>query len=106
MEGGVVIVKEFCKAPPFDWHFCNCHFVDDHNNLQHSSPSWKDTWVTQRLECPAFLFLIAIAEMNVYVANLYDLGHAEKPKLTNNQNGVPTGMESFISKAVVQMKGQ
>ena len=89
-----MVVKEFHYALPLDWHFCNCH-------LQHSLPSWKDTWVTQRLECPAFLFLSAIAEMNEYIANLYALGHAEIPKSTNNQNGVPTGTESFISKAVV-----
>ena len=59
--GGALIADDTCKMAtrgmgrdkvhfrytlPYDWHFCYCHAVDDHNNLCHSLPSLEDTWVT------------------------------------------------------------
>jgi hypothetical protein len=41
---GVQKTQEFTS---FDNHFHYCHTVNDHNNLQHSLPSWEDAWVTQ-----------------------------------------------------------
>jgi hypothetical protein len=50
MECGAEKTKEFAYTLPFDHHFRYRHAVDDHNNLRPSSPSWEDTWVTQRWE--------------------------------------------------------
>ena len=47
----------FQYLQPFDWHFCYCHVVDDHNNLHHALPLIVDTWFTQRWECWVFSFI-------------------------------------------------
>ena len=31
-------VKKFKYKLPFDFYFCSCHVVDDHNNLRHALP--------------------------------------------------------------------
>jgi hypothetical protein len=51
--------------------------VDNHNNLRHALPSLEDTWVTQRWEIRAFYFLLAITEVNVYLALKYFLWPSE-----------------------------
>lgn len=51
-----------------------------HNNLYHSLPSWKDTWVTKRWPCSAPSFFISVAK-NSYLATWYALGHAEMATL-------------------------
>eukprot|EP00804_Cyclotella_cryptica_P016494 CCRYP_004714-RA/>CCRYP_004714-RA protein AED:0.38 eAED:-0.33 QI:0/-1/0/1/-1/0/1/0/213 len=61
----------FKYKKPFDWHFCYRHAVDDHNNLRHALPSLEDTWITQRWEIWVFSFLLAITEVNVYLALKY-----------------------------------
>ena len=76
-------MKEFVYTLPFDWHFRYRHAVDDDNNLRHSLPSWEDNWVTQRWECGVFSFIIAVAEVNAYLAVRYALGRAEMPTLLN-----------------------
>ncbi len=83
VESGLKVVKEFVYTLPFDWHFGYHHDIDDHNNLCHSLPSWEDTWVTQRWECRVFSFIIAVAEVNAYLAVRYLLGCAEMPMLLN-----------------------
>jgi hypothetical protein len=42
--------------------------VDDHNNLRHALPSLEDTWTTHRWEIRVFSFLLAITEINIYLA--------------------------------------
>eukprot|EP00804_Cyclotella_cryptica_P017498 CCRYP_006687-RA/>CCRYP_006687-RA protein AED:0.38 eAED:-0.33 QI:0/-1/0/1/-1/0/1/0/213 len=61
----------FKYKKPFDWHFRYRHAVDDHNNLRHALPSLEDTWITQRWEIRVFSFLLAITEVNVYLALKY-----------------------------------
>jgi len=68
IEGRVQKSKEFAYTLPFDNHFRYRHAVDDHNNLRHSLPSWEDTWVTQCWELYVLAFIIAVCEVNTYLA--------------------------------------
>jgi hypothetical protein len=83
VENGVQQVKEFAYSLPFDWHFRYRHAVDDHNNLRHALPSLEDTWVTQRWELRVFAFILAISEVNAYLAIRYVTGKKEMPTLLN-----------------------
>ena len=47
------------------------HIVDDHNNLRHAAPSIEATWKTQRWSIRVFSFLIAITEINTFIAFRY-----------------------------------
>ena len=47
------------------------HAVDDHNNLRHALPSIEDSWVTHRWEIRVFLFVLAISEVNAFLALRY-----------------------------------
>jgi hypothetical protein len=49
-------------------HFLYRHAVDDHNNLRHALPSIEDTWRTDRWPCRVFSFIIAVSEVNAYLA--------------------------------------
>ena len=44
------------------------HAVDDHNNLRHSGVSFEETWATKRWENRVFAFLLAITEVNMFLA--------------------------------------
>jgi hypothetical protein len=81
--GGVLASDDTCKTAvrgngadritfdytnPFDWHFRYRHAVDDHNNLRHALPSQEDTWKTTRWEIRVFTFLLALSEVNAYLA--------------------------------------
>ena len=68
IEGAVQKPKEFAYTLPFDNHFRYYHAVDDHNNLCHSLPSWEDTWVTQHWDLCVLAFIIAVCEVNTYLA--------------------------------------
>ena len=59
------------SAEPFANHFLYCHMVDDHNNLRHAAPSIEATWKTQRWPIRLFSFLIAITEINTFIAFRY-----------------------------------
>jgi len=71
MEGGIEVVCRFRYACPFDWHFRYRHAVDDHNNLHHALPSVEDSWVTHRWEIRVFSFVLAISEVNAFLALRY-----------------------------------
>ena len=71
MEGGIEVVHRFRYACPFDWHFRYRHTVDDHNNLHHCLPSVEDSWTTQRWEVRVFSFVLAISEVNAFLALRY-----------------------------------
>ena len=45
--------------------------VDDHNNLRHMYPSLEHIWVTQIWATRVFTFLIALCEVNTYLAFRY-----------------------------------
>jgi hypothetical protein len=70
-EGGVDKRATFQYTRPFDWHFKYCHAVDNHNNLRHALPSLEDTWMTKRWECRFFSFILAILEINAFLALRY-----------------------------------
>jgi hypothetical protein len=65
---GVVESRSFRYPCPIDWHYKFRHAIDDHNNLCHSLPSIKDTWRTTRWEIRVFAFIIAISEVNAFLA--------------------------------------
>ena len=54
-----------------DWHFHYRHAVDDHNNLRHALPSVEDTWLKKRWECRVFTFILAMTEINTFLAFRY-----------------------------------
>ena len=60
--------KTFKHTEPFDNH-CRCrHAVDDHNNLRHSGISFEETWKTHTWEYRVFTFILAIVEVNAFLA--------------------------------------
>lgn len=60
--------KTFFYQEPFANHFLYRHVIDDHNNHRHSHPSIEETWVTHRWPLRVFSFLLAISEINVFLA--------------------------------------
>ena len=58
----------FSYTLPYEWHFKYRHAVDDHNNLRHALPSLEDTWNTMRWAIRVFAFLLAVTEVNTYLA--------------------------------------
>ncbi len=47
-QNGTARQAQFTYMKPFDWHFCYCHIVDDHNNSCHASPALEETLITKR----------------------------------------------------------
>ena len=58
----------FQYTEPFANHYRFRHAVDDHNNLRHSDVSIEETWRTQRWENRVFAFLLAVSEINAFLA--------------------------------------
>eukprot|EP00804_Cyclotella_cryptica_P002937 CCRYP_013303-RA/>CCRYP_013303-RA protein AED:0.17 eAED:0.01 QI:0/-1/0/1/-1/0/1/0/118 len=83
VENGEEKTKEFSYTLPFDHHFRYRHAVDDHNNLRHSLPSWEDMWVTQQWELRVLAFVIAVCEVNAYLAIRFTEGKTCMPTLLN-----------------------
>ena len=71
VEAGVEVVHRFRYACPFDWQFRYRHAVDNHNNLCHGLPLIEDSWITQRWEIWVFSFILAISEVNAFLALWY-----------------------------------
>jgi hypothetical protein len=67
-EAGLNIVKSFQFPLPYDWHYKYRHAVDDHNNLRHSLPSIEHTITTTRWEMRVFSFVLAVSEVNAFLA--------------------------------------
>jgi Transposase IS4 len=65
IDGNTKTIK---YTEPFENHYLYRHAVDDHNNLRHSDISLEETWVTHRWENRVFAFILAITEVNVYLA--------------------------------------
>ena len=81
--GGVLEADDSCKmaqrgngpsavrfkyTKPIDWHFRYRHAIDDHNNLCHALPSIEGTWITTRWPIRVFSFLLALTEVNMFLA--------------------------------------
>jgi hypothetical protein len=71
VEDGIEVVCWFRYPCPFDWHFRYCHSVDNHNNLCHGVPLIEDSWNTQRWEIGGFSLILAIFEVNAFLALWY-----------------------------------
>ena len=70
-EGGLERVKDTQLPLPYDWHYKFRHAVDDHNNLRHALPSIEHTMTTTRWEIRVFSFVLAVCEVNAYLANRF-----------------------------------
>ena len=68
IEGGVERVGTFRFPCPYDWHYKYRHTVDDHNNLRHALPSIEHTITTTRWEMRVFSFVLAVTEVNAFLA--------------------------------------
>ena len=66
-NGTPATVKQFKYTEPFANHYLYRHCVD-HNNLRHSVPSIEGTIKTHCWENRVFSFLLAISEVNAYLA--------------------------------------
>lgn len=67
---------------PFSLHFQYRHAVDDHNNLRHAVPSIEETWVTTRWALRVFQFVLAVTEVNIFLAlRFFVLGGDKKMTL-------------------------
>ena len=82
IEDGVKAVTKFAYKLPFDWHFCYCHTIDDHNNLPHSLPSIEESLITWCWECHVFLILATI-KVNAFLCICYAKGMETFPSLVN-----------------------
>ena len=67
-EGGVERAGTFRFPCPYDWHYKFRHAVDDHNNLRHALPSIEHTITTTRWEMRVFSFVLAVTEVNAFLA--------------------------------------
>ena len=62
------INKAFKLQEPFANHYLYRHVVDDHNNGRHALPAIEDTWGTHRWPNRVFAFILAISEINTWLA--------------------------------------
>ena len=60
--------KSFKLLEPFANHYRYRHVVDDHNNGRHALPAIEDTWGTHRWPNRVFAFILAISEINTWLA--------------------------------------
>ena len=65
---GTTIRRQFLYTTLFSNHFLYRHAVDDHNNLRHKVPSLEETWTTSRWLCRVLCFMMAVVEINAYLA--------------------------------------
>ena len=72
-EGNTTKHVPFKYHKPFANHFQVRHAVDNHNHLRHGdfSISIEDTWATKCWENRVFAFLVAISEVNTFLAYCY-----------------------------------
>ena len=71
---------EFKYTTPFANHFDYHHFIDDHNNLRHQKSSIEKIWRTHRWESHTFACLLAVTEINVYLAFVHLVWLGEERK--------------------------
>jgi len=55
-------------------HYTYRHLVDDHNAKRHQPISLEVTWATSRWECRVFAFLLAVTEVNIFLADKFFFG--------------------------------
>eukprot|EP00804_Cyclotella_cryptica_P019867 CCRYP_017044-RA/>CCRYP_017044-RA protein AED:0.24 eAED:0.24 QI:0/-1/0/1/-1/0/1/0/190 len=67
-EASETKTASFHYPEPFFLHFKYRLTVDDHNNLRHAVPSIEETWITTRWVLRCFQNLLAVTEVNMYLA--------------------------------------
>jgi hypothetical protein len=67
-KGGVGMMRTFQFPLPYNWHYKYHHAIDDHNNLRHSLPSIEHTIMMKRWEMHVFSFVLAVLEVNAFLA--------------------------------------
>jgi len=67
-KDGSTVTNVFKYTEPFANHFKCRHVVDDHNNNRHSDISLEQTWATHRWENRISAFILAVVEVNTYLA--------------------------------------
>jgi hypothetical protein len=67
-EGGVERVGFFRFLSQYDWHYKFRHAIDDHNNLRHALPLIEHTITMTRWEMRVLSFVLAVTEVNVFLA--------------------------------------
>jgi hypothetical protein len=67
-EQGKVETTTFQHAESFEHYYEARHKVDDHNHARHLLPSLEATWVTTTWENRVFAFILAISEINAWLA--------------------------------------
>ena len=89
----------------FNNHFKYRHCVDDHNHLRHSVPSIEGTWVTSRWACRVFSFILAISEVNTYLAFKYFIwgGKDENEEDGNSEKGKVPTLHEFRRKLALEL---
>jgi hypothetical protein len=65
----------------FENHYLYGHAVDDHHKFRHSNISLEETWVTHRWVNRVFAFVLAITEVNVFLAMRYFVWRHNKAPL-------------------------
>ncbi len=66
-RNGIARQAQFTYTKTFDWHFCYCHIVDNCNILCHASPALEETLITKWWTQCVFTFLLAMAEVDLYL---------------------------------------
>lgn len=69
LDDGLVVSFKYTGC--FDNHYKFRHGIDDHNNLCHQVPSIEGSWLTSRWSLHVLFFLIAVSEVNTFLAFQY-----------------------------------
>ena len=77
-DDGSTNIKKFQYAVLFTYHFHYRHIVEDHNGLSHMYPSLEQICVTHRWPTRVSTFLLALYEVNTYLAFRYFFGPKKK----------------------------
>lgn len=95
-EDGVTMEAKFLYTRQFDWHFQNCHIVDDHNNLCHLSLALEGTWIMMYWMVYEFSFFFTVTEVNLYNATWFLCGKGKLRYFNMLEFPLPFALELMI----------
>ncbi len=81
-SNGRYSAKSFTYTEAFANHYLYQHAVDDHNNLRHLQPYIESTLIIRRWFICLFSFILAISEVNTFLAFRYFIWKEEPDKMT------------------------
>ena len=70
-DDGSTEINKFHYVVPFAYQFDYRHIVDDHNGLRHMYHFLEHIWVNHRCPTRVFTLLLALSEVNTYLAFIY-----------------------------------